>query len=77
MTGENDSYRVVFEDEETVDVLEALLRCTRILVKVGEIGKYSISVSSVDKVSRSFYAVSRNVSAPVSDSITLPPKKVV
>lgn len=42
---------VVFVDEAMVDVHEALLRCTRILVKVGEIGKYSISESSVDKVS--------------------------
>lgn len=43
---------VVFVDEVIVDVHEALLRCTRILVRVGEIGKYSISESSVDKVSR-------------------------
>lgn len=43
---------VVFGDEVTVDeLLEPLFRCTRILVKVGEIGKYSISVSSVDRVS--------------------------
>lgn len=42
---------VVFVDELIVDVHEALLRCTRILVRVGEIGKYSISESSVDKVS--------------------------
>lgn len=42
---------VVFVDEKViVDVHEALLRCTRILVRVGEIGKYSISESSVDKV---------------------------
>jgi len=37
--------------EVIVEVHEALLRCTRILVRVGEIGKYSISESSVDKVS--------------------------
>jgi len=38
--------------EVIVEVHEALLRCTRILVRVGEIGKYSISESSVDKVSK-------------------------
>jgi len=37
-------------DEVILDMHEALLRCTRILVRVGEIGKYSISESSVDKV---------------------------
>lgn len=42
---------VVFKDEETVNVFEAIFRCTRILVKLGEIGKYSISESSVDRVS--------------------------
>lgn len=52
---ENGTDRSVCENEEkTVDVLEALLRWTRILVKVGEIGKYSISESSVDKVSSRF-----------------------
>lgn len=52
---ENGTDRSVCENEEKkVDVLEALLRCTRILVKVGEIGKYSISESSVDKVSGRF-----------------------
>lgn len=51
---ENGTVRSVCENEKTVDVLEALLRCTRILVKVGEIGKYSISESSVDKVSSRF-----------------------
>jgi len=33
------------------DVPESAQRCTRILVRVGEIGKYSISESSVDRVS--------------------------
>lgn len=53
---ENGTGRSDCENEEkTIDVLlEALLRCTRILVKVGEIGKYSISESSVDKVSDRF-----------------------
>lgn len=50
---------VVFVDEMIVDVHEALLRCTRILVRVGEIGKYSISESSVDKVSRFWFPGSR------------------
>lgn len=55
-TVENGTDRSVCENEEkTVDVLEALLRCTRIFVKVGEIGKYSISESSVEiKVSDRF-----------------------
>lgn len=43
---------VVSVNEVIVDELFGrLFRCTRILVKVGEIGKYSISVSSVDRVS--------------------------
>lgn len=55
VAAENGTDRSVCENEEkTVDVLDALLRCTRILVKVGEIGKYSISESSVDKVSGRF-----------------------
>lgn len=53
------------ENEKTVDVLEALLRCTRILVKVGEIGKYSISESSVDKVSSRFAFSYNSTFSPV------------
>lgn len=64
---------VVFENEVTVveEVLEPLLLCTRILVKVGEIGKYSISVSSVDRVSGFFcgFARARSVQLSASESL--------
>lgn len=63
---------VVFVDEVMVDVHEALLRCTRILVKVGEIGKYSISESSVDKVSPVLVPGFRMPSKALR--FTLPPK---
>jgi len=51
-----------------VDVLESAQRCTRILVRVGEIGKYSISESSVDRVSGfwSLRACRAKLSAPLS-----------
>lgn len=64
---------VVFVDEMMVDVHEALLRCTRILVRVGEIGKYSISESSVDKVSPSLVQV-LGMPSKALRSYTLPPK---
>lgn len=63
---------VVFVDEVIVDVHEALLRCTRILVRVGEIGKYSISESSVDKVSR--FDPGSRMSSKALRFYTLPPK---